>query len=169
MRILGKYVSASIIKAILSVLFALLMIFSFFTFLSEMEDVGTGSFDLMSAIYVVFLELPKLLYDLAPFATLIGAMLALGALADFNEIVAIRAAGGSKLHFLRITFRCAIILIIFVVALGELVVPFSEEKANRIKISLKKDTDLSMTSGGYWARDKNSFINMKGIVSEEIF
>ena len=36
--------------------------------MGEIDDVGTGNFDWISAVYVVFLEVPKLTYDLIPFA-----------------------------------------------------------------------------------------------------
>ena len=88
MRILRKYIGNNIISAIASVLVALLAIFSFFGFMGEIDDIGTGNFDWLSAVYVVFLEMPKLTYDLIPFATLIGSMIAMGDLADSNELTA---------------------------------------------------------------------------------
>ncbi len=169
MRILGKYIRSNIISAITSVLFALLAIFSFFGFMGEIDDIGTGSFGWMSAVYVVFLEMPKLTYDLLPFATLIGSMISMGNLADSNQLVAIRVAGGSKTDFAKTIFRCSGLVIIFAFLLGELVVPYTEEKANQIKLALKEDTDLTITESGYWARDDNNFIRIAGIVSGQSF
>ena len=151
MRILRKYIGNNIISAIASVLVALLAIFSFFSFMGEIDDIGTGNFDWLSAVYVVFLEMPKLTYELIPFATLIGSMIAMGDLADSNELIAIRVAGGSKRDFAKTIFRSSAVLVVFALALGELIVPFSEEKATRLKIALKNDSDLTITGSGYWA------------------
>jgi len=169
MRILARYISRKIFGTILTVLFALLAIFSFFAFIGEIEDVGAGRYDLVSAAYVVILEIPKLICDLMPFATLIGAMVALGSLAELNEIIAIRAAGGSKFNFLGTALKSAAVLAILTIIVGELVVPFSEEKANRIKLALKKDADLTVTDEGFWAREGNIFINMRAMIEEGTF
>ena len=169
MRILVRYISRKIFGTILTVLFSLVAIFSFFAFIGEIEDVGSGRYDLVSAVYVVILEIPKLMCDLMPFATLIGAMVALGSLAELNEIIAIRAAGGSKLNFLGAALKSAAVLAFCTITVGELVVPFSEEKANRIKLVLKKDADLTVTDEGFWAREGNIFINMQAMVGEGTF
>jgi len=169
MRILARYISRKIFGTILAVLFALLAIFSFFAFIGEIEDVGAGRYDLASAAYVVVLEIPKLIYDLMPFATLIGAMVAFGSLAELNEIIAMRAAGGSKFNFLGAAIKSAAVLTILTVVVGEVVVPFSEEKANRIKVTLKKDADLTVTDEGFWAREGNIFINMRAMIGEGTF
>ena len=169
MRILGKYIGNNIVRAIASVLFALLAIFSFFGFMGEIDDVGTGNFDWISAVYVVFLEVPKLTYDLIPFATLIGSMIALGDLTDSNELTAIRVAGGSKGDFAKTIFRSSAVLIIFALALGELIVPFSEERASHLKLALKNDSDLTITGSGYWARDNNNFIRIGDIFAGQKF
>ena len=94
----------NIISAIASVLVALGYL-QFFWFMGEIDDIGTGNFDWLSAVYVVFLEMPKLTYDLIPFATLIGSMIAMGDLADSNELIAIRVAGGSKGDFAKRSFE----------------------------------------------------------------
>ena len=169
MRILRKYIGNNIISAIASVLVALLAIFSFFSFMGEIDDIGTGNFDWLSAVYVVFLEMPKLTYELIPFATLIGSMIAMGDLADSNELIAIRVAGGSKRDFAKTIFRSSAVLVVFALALGELIVPFSEEKATRLKIALKNDSDLTITGSGYWARDNNNFIRIGDIFSGQKF
>ena len=169
MRILGKYIGNNIISAIASVLVVLLAIFSFFGFLGEIDDIGTGNFDWISAVYVVFLEVPKLTYDLIPFATLIGSMIAMGDLADSNELIAIRVAGGSKAGFGKTIFRTSAMLIMFALLLGELIVPFSQEKASRLKLALKSDSDITITGSGYWARDNNNFIRIGDIFSGQKF
>ena len=106
--------------------------------MGEIDDVGTGNFDWISAVYVVFLEVPKLTYDLIPFATLIGSMIALGDLADSNELIAIRVAGGSKGDFAKTIFRSSAVLIVFALALGELIVPFFGGKSQSPKTSAEE-------------------------------
>ena len=169
MHTLGRYINHRILTTVTTVLIVLITIFTFFSFIDEIEDVGTGTYDLLSAIYVVVLEIPNLSYDLMPFATLIGTMIALGSFVELNEIVVIRSSGGSKIDLLITVLKSACFLAIFTIVVGELIAPFAESQATKIKTSLKKDRDLTLMENGFWAREGNTFINMRSILIDGIF
>ena len=66
-----------------------------FVFISQQEDVGTGSFGLLEALTVTLLTLPSQAFQMLPVAALLGSLLGLGQLARGSELIVIRAAGVS--------------------------------------------------------------------------
>ena len=78
MKTVDRYIGQNVMGATLTVLFVLLAIFTFFSFIDELEEIGKGSYSLGGASAVVALRLPGLIYELFPIAALIGALLGLG-------------------------------------------------------------------------------------------
>ena len=98
MRKLDIYIGRRFLNYFLLIIFLLMVLFSLFELLSQLDDVGTGSYQLKNALAYVALTLPKRLLDVMPISTLLGGILSMGMLADHGELVAMEAAGISTLR-----------------------------------------------------------------------
>ena len=63
-----------------------MVLFSLFELLSQLDEVGKGSYQMSDAFIFVALTLPKRLLDLMPISTLLGGIIALGLLADHGNL-----------------------------------------------------------------------------------
>ena len=93
MKIIDLYIGKSFTRCFLLVLSILGFLFSFFEFILELDEVGKGHYQLNDALSYVLLTLPGRLLDLIPHSSLLGGIIALGLLADKNELVAMNAGG----------------------------------------------------------------------------
>jgi lipopolysaccharide export system permease protein len=67
MRILQKYFSVEIVRAVLFVMVALLALFSFFDLMSELPSVNKGGYRCNTHLYVT-LGMPGYIYEFMPIA-----------------------------------------------------------------------------------------------------
>ena len=164
MKILQKYVTVNLVTVTLIALFGLVSLFSFFTAIDELADTGRGSYTVTEALLYVLLTTPKLAYELFPIAAVIGSMVTLGMLARNSELVVIRTAGVSRPELALVMAKGSLILIIMAVIIGEFIAPICEETAQQRR-SMDMTEQISLkTRNGYWARDGDSFINIRKVL-----
>jgi len=60
------------------VLLVLVAIFSFFSFIDQLDDLGRGRYGLAAVIQYILLSMPRLTYELFPVSALIGTLIGLG-------------------------------------------------------------------------------------------
>jgi lipopolysaccharide export system permease protein len=164
MKILQKYFTASLCTTTLIALAGLVALFAFFSIIDQMADTGRGGYTVLEALIYVALTTPRLAYELFPIAAVIGSMATLGILAHGSELVVIRTAGVSRIDLAFILGRSALLLIILSLVIGELIAPISEEAAQQRRSIAMTDQISMRTKNGYWARDGNSFINIRKIM-----
>jgi lipopolysaccharide export system permease protein len=97
-------------------------------------------------------------------AALIGALLGLGSLVNNSEMVVIRAAGVSLLRTLGAVMKAGVVLMAIAMLIGELVAPWTEHLASDLRSLALTDQITLKTRNGFWARDDNSFINIRTIL-----
>lgn len=160
--IVQRYLMREVFAAILLVLVAFLVLFSFFNFVDELRNVGRANYTAGRAALFVGLGLPVLIYELIPITTLIGCLYALSTLARHSEIAVLRASGVATRDLLMTLFRVAIVLAALTFVVGEVVVPFSERFAQELKgRALSKVLAQGGLESGYWFKDGRSFINIQ--------
>ena len=98
MKIIDRYIGRTIIGGVVTVIGVLVAIFSFFTFVDELEDVGKGTYGIGQILIYVALSMPRLAYELFPVAALIGSLMGLSLLVSGSEITVMRAAGRSPAY-----------------------------------------------------------------------
>ena len=84
-RILELYLGWNTIQGFLLVLSILVMLFSLFELLVQLDYVGMGTYRLADAFLYVLVTIPKRLSELIPMAALLGCIVALGLLADHQD------------------------------------------------------------------------------------
>ena len=160
MRILDRHIGFHVIRDSLLALFTLLAIFSLVEFLDDLSDVGKGSYTTGLAIKYMLLTTPNRIFILFPVAGVIGSLVGLGSLAAHRELVVIRASGISSLRIAAAAMKAAALLVVASVLVGEVVSPYTEQIAQRLRTTALSDNSAFETASGFWVRDGNTFINV---------
>ena len=74
MKVLGRYFSSQIYRAVSFVMLAFLALFGFFDLIHELGSLRPGPYQLEHALIYVALGLPSYAYELMPIVALIGTI-----------------------------------------------------------------------------------------------
>ncbi len=161
MKILNRYIGLRLAWGWLLVLLILTAMFSIMELVGQLDDIGEGSYQIIDAFIYVGYTTPGRILDLAAISSLLGSIVALGTLANGHELLAMRACGFSVFRISRVVLSAGLVLMVGVLLLAQFVVPPLEQRAwvNR-EIALS-DLGTLLPEGGFWARDKNRFINVR--------
>jgi len=161
--LLGRYVIAQVVLGTLFALLLLVTLDAVFALIGELGDIGKGRYGLHEALVYVLLTLPRRLYEMVPTAALLGGLLWLGNLAANSELTAMRAAGVTLWRLVGWVMQGGLLVVLAMVALGELVAPDAEARAQKLK-SFAFSERLSVSSIGLWARDGQRFIQADAVL-----
>ncbi len=142
----------------------LVALLSFFNYVDQLRDVGTGNYGTLQAAEYVVLIIPRIIYQMMPIAVLIGVIAGLGILANNNELIVIRAAGISINNIIISVMKAGVLLMVLVVVIGEWVAPVSERYAQILRsVSISNTLSIGATNG-LWARDGSKYINIQKVL-----
>ncbi len=161
MNRLDRYLARAVIFGTLATLAVLLPLLAFFLLADELGELSSEGYGFADALWFVSLSLPRYAYQVFPIATLIGALVGLGQLAAGSELVAMRAAGVSIARIVLGAMLGGAALAGAAVALGEVVAPPAEQRAVALRQMAQSGEDLALTSAGLWARDGDTFVNIR--------
>ena len=163
MKIFERYVAMHVVAATLLSLLVLLALFLFVGVVDDLGHVGKGDYTVLRSLEYVALSAPRLVFSLFPVAAVIGTLLGLGLMAANSELVVLRAAGVSVAELVGAAMKAAALLMIAVLLVGELVAPLAERVAEGRRSSAQVGFAAGGDGAGFWARDGNSFINVRGL------
>lgn len=166
MKLLEQYIGRTVAVSVLTVITVISSLFLLIGLADEFTKIGTENYTLYTALQYSFLILPDRIYEFFPLATLLGAILGLGALANSSELVVIRTAGVSIFRIVVAIMKTATILMVIAFILGEVIAPpaLQYAKLQRVK-ALSKDISLN-TQYGLWARDSDTYIHVQRASNE---
>jgi len=165
MRILDRYIRASVIWSTSIVVLVLLGMESFIEFISELPSVGVANYGLLSVFAYVGMQLPSDLYQLFPVAGFIGSLIGLGRLATTNELTIMRAAGVSIARIAWSVVKAALMMIIIITAIGEWLAPSWQYHAMELKEKQMQRKLNPWASEALWLHQGQSFVHVDSIVS----
>lgn len=163
MQILDRYIGRSVLWHFFIALTVLLTLFTFFAFMDEVGDIGQGNYGTWQAIQYVLLTVPKLASQLFPVAALIGSTIGLGMLASNSELTVMRAAGVSLQRIVWSVMRVGLLIVVASLLISEGIAPMAEERAQTLR-SVAKSDKLDLGSNGFWARDGDSYVNVRNFL-----
>ena len=167
MKTLDRYIGKTVLTGILIVLLVLVGLFTFFEFIDEIDDIGKQRYGLLQAIQYVMLEIPVFIYNLFPYAALLGSLLGLGMLANNSELTVMRATGISTVRIVMSALKVGLILTVLVMLIGEFIAPKTGQYANNMRAVAQSEHErqriVFLTRYGFWSRDKLDFINIRTI------
>ncbi len=161
MKTIRRYLSRSIFAATAFVLLAFLALFAFFDLIAELRDVGRAGYRLGNAFLYVALSIPGHMYELFPIAVLIGTLYALADLAARSEYTVMRTSGMSAFAAARSLLPIGMVMVIACALLGELVTPFAESAAQRVRLGAMGGSIMGQElRSGVWVKADSRVINI---------
>ena len=168
MNILDRYIVRTILGSVLMVGAALVVLGALVIFIGEQDDIGSGGYTALGALWYTLLNLPIFAFDLLPIVALMGSLVGLGALARGSEITVVRATGISIRHLAGICLLAALILVGVAVLLGEFLGPALQQTAREQK-AFSRFNNVSVGGGGAWVRDGDRILHVAGQSGESQF
>jgi lipopolysaccharide export system permease protein len=168
MKLIDFYIGSSFLKCFFLLIFILAVLFSFFELLSQLDDVGRGSYRTINAVIFVLFTLPKRMLDLMPVSALLGGVVALGLMADRCELLAMQAAGMSIPRICAPVFATGMLLIVTTGVFAEMVAPNMEQQARSLRAQALGEPGVVFTRHGVWARRESSYIHVDKMLGQGI-
>lgn len=166
MRLLARYLAGQVLAASGFVLVGLLVLFAFFDVMKELGSLGRNNYELGQAVVVVALGLPGHLYEILPVAVLIGTLFALSRLVGNSEYAVMRVSGLSNWRVAGYFAVIGTLLSLLVLVFGEYVAPWSEQAAQRYKLSATRSVVAQQFRSGLWVKDGTAFINVREVMPD---
>ncbi len=163
-RLHDHYVARSVLVAV-GLAWGVLLGFDLIVALAgETAKLGRGQYGLGDAVLHTLLTAPRRAYELFPTAAVIGCLLGLGGLAAGSELIALRAAGLSRLRIvLGVSVALAAVTAIMV-HVGETIGPSGERAAQSLAARARGMDAVSASWSGLWAREGDVFLNARDVL-----
>lgn len=165
MKILDMYIAAVVTAGTGIALLMVVGLDTFFSIISQIDNLEKGSYNAVRMLQYVALDIPRAVYELFPMAALLGSLMGMGMMANNSELVAMRASGMSAWRIVRAVLNTGVLMLVLVVALGELVAPAAEEYARQMRAQ-ETQKRIGLGRHGLWVRDANLFVNVERILSD---
>jgi lipopolysaccharide export system permease protein len=163
MRKINRYISRSVTGAISMVLLVIMALMLISGFIDEIGSVR-GNYTFTEMLIYVGLTMPRRLYEIIPFACLIGCLIGLGILANSSELVIMRAAGISVKRITWMVLKPVSLFILFGIFLGEFVTPYTDQVSeSRRAIALEKRT-ADAREGSMWNREGDEYMRFNAVL-----
>ena len=161
MNLLDRYVAVAVLKGVGMVILVLVSVATFIEFMGQLDDVGTAQYDLPDALAYVALRVPRLVFQLLPAATLIGALFSLGNLAVHRELIVMRASGVSRLRLMGSVAVAGVVLMLIMAGLGESLAPSLGAYARELRAMAMIDAQEATDVSSRWLKDGERIVNFR--------
>ena len=160
--VIARYVQLTTARAFALVAVTLAGLFSLLEFVEQLASVGQGHYHVRDAFIYVALTAPSRLMQVTPISILLGALLALGALARNAELTAMLSLGVPE----RMVVGSVLLLTLPVAAalfvMAEYVIPPAQQSAHE-----RRETALSDSPGFHqpdriWAHGDREYLHASG-------
>jgi lipopolysaccharide export system permease protein len=158
MKLLDRYLFSSIIKSSISVLLGLVVLFSFFQFLEELNDVTKKGYTISIAINYIALLLPSFFNLLLILGVMIGVVFGLGQLNSNKELQIFQVASISKKDIISKSIKFTFFISVMLIIVLEIISPYTSKLADQLKKQAQGKPIMSQ-SGQVWLKKDGKFIH----------
>ncbi|MCY7296693.1 LPS export ABC transporter permease LptG [Alteromonas sp. a30] len=166
-NLIEMYLARTLLSTTLLSLSVLIGLSGLIKFIDQLRYVGRGSYDMTVAAVYVLLSLPREIELFFPMATLLGGLIGMGMLASTSELTVMQASGMSRLQIISAAMKSALLMVLFVMALGEWVAPITETKAKEIRAQAISGGNLFASDRLTWAKDGDKFVSIGEVVNRD--
>jgi lipopolysaccharide export system permease protein len=166
MNLIARYVLREVVMASGFMFLALILLFSFFDLASELGSIGRAGYGFAQAVLFVVLNVPGHVNEIVPIAALIGSLIALSRLVMNSEFTVMLASGVSSWRIALLLVLAGLAFALFALGIGELVSPWSEQAAQRLKLRATESVVAQAFRSGLWVKDGNAFINVNEVLPD---
>lgn len=167
MNLITRYLITHILGFTAIVGLALVAIYTFISFVSEIDEAGRGGFGIVELVLYSLMMMPAGLYTLMPIIALLGTLLGLGALAGQNEITAMRAGGVTLRHIGRATLLAGALLGLLAIVLGDWLAPAGNQAARSFKTESRSGAAAGVAARPIWLRDGENIVHVRSLLAED--
>lgn len=158
MKKLNRYIFVTVSGSILMVLLVFLGFDAIADIIDEMGELN-DSYTFVQALTFVLYSMPANIFDLLPFAALVGCLAGLGTLAGSSELTVMRTAGVSTRRIVWMVMRPTIVILLLGMLISEYIAPHTESIAQSERaIALRKSENL-VSREGLWHREGDQFMH----------
>ncbi len=161
MTLLRGYIVASVFRGVALIVLILLAVTSAIEFVGQLDDLGTGQYDLRAIVTYVLLRIPRTVFSILPAAALIGSLLSLGNLAVHRELVVMRASGVSPWQLLVAVGLAGFGLAVLMVLLGESLAPSLGAYANEMRSQAMNEEVGNADGQATWLKDGERILSLR--------
>lgn len=161
MTLLRTYLVRSVLSGVAVTLLVLLAVTSGIEFVGQLNDVGSGNYDIWSALTYVVLRAPRTIFSTLPAAALIGSLLSLGNLAVHRELVVMRASGVSSWQLLWSVGLAGFVLAVVMVLLGESLAPSLSAYASEMRTRAMNEDVGDSDGQATWLKDGDRIFSLR--------
>jgi lipopolysaccharide export system permease protein len=160
LTIIDRHLGQTTVMGFLLVLVVLLTLFSFIELLGQINDIGKGGYQIADAFIYVALTIPRRAVELMPVSMLLGSIVALGMLADHNELLAMQAGGVSVRRICAAVLGAGVLMMVFSLALAEFVSPPMDQHARILRSKAMYGKGVMLSQKGFWIRSGEDFVHV---------
>lgn len=153
MKILQRYFLSQIIKSVAFILVAFLGLFAFFDLIGELSSVGRGGYQLHHVFIYILLGFPGYIYELMPFAVLIGTIYAMALFASNSEFTIMRVSSLSTRDACWMLAKVGLVFLLFTFLVGEVLTPYTSRIASDFRNNLIGRNLSDKFRTGMWSKD----------------
>ena len=163
---MDRYITGHAFRAIVVVLGSLLALLTLFALFEELNEDET-TYGLQEAILYVLRTMPRRLDEILVYGLFLGYLIALGRLAETNELTIFRVTGMSPPRLVLALVPSLLVWLIVSIAMSEFVAPVSERAAEAAKEEAEMQHHLQQTEKinrvALWIRTDNMFMQVREI------
>ena len=157
--VLTRYVMTRLLLAMALVSVLLVGLYTLIELIREARAL-TGDYGAVQMLWYLLQTLPRRVYDIFPFAALIGTLMGLGGLAANNELVAMRSAGFDRGQLTTRALASVGLCLVVLIAVSELAVPGLEAGARADRQQARTGQAQLSGSGALWLRDGDAILRI---------
>jgi lipopolysaccharide export system permease protein len=162
MTLVDRYIGRVIWINILMALIVLGGMDTLFAFIAELEDL-TETYRPIDAAIFAFATFPRRCYEFIAVSSLMGTLLALGAMASSSELTVMRAAGVSLGRIIMASLIPVTIFAFIALLLGQFVIPPAEQYGRAHRAAQQGGGTMLKVKQGNWHRDGDDVIHISAI------
>jgi lipopolysaccharide export system permease protein len=162
MSTIDLYLARHINQAILAIVLTLATLISLFGLYEELDEPAV-TYGLQQSARFILTTLPRRLDEVLIYSVFLGFLVAMGRLAETNELTAIRTAGHSPT---RLILACAPSILLWVlinIGITEFIAPNADRRAEIDKMQAKFGVSEEGIEVALWLRVNNLFMRVQAI------
>ncbi|WP_428377244.1 LPS export ABC transporter permease LptG [Lichenicoccus sp.] len=155
------YVRRAAVRAFALVAAALTALLSLLELVEQLASVGQGHYRLGDALVYVLLTAPGRFLQITPIATLLGSLLALGALARNSELAAMLGLGIPERRIVGSVLTPLIPIVAILLILAQFVIPPAQRLAQDGRAAALNATRAASGDNSFWAQSNREYLNIE--------
>jgi lipopolysaccharide export system permease protein len=159
------YLMRAILASTLLVMLVLLALAGLFEFIGQLDSTQ-GNYGIPEALLFAVLRLPQLSFEMLPIASLIGALLGLGSLANNSELVVMRTAGLSVADLAGMVALSGGVLMVLTALIGEFIGPPLDYFARTMRDEARYEQEDRDIGSAAWVKDGPVILHLERINTE---